>query len=367
LESEFDALLDAAVDAIVVIDDQSNIVEFNPAAERLFGYERRDVLGQTVDVLMPEPYHSQHEKYVNHYLETGEKRIMGIGREVVGLDKRGEAIPLWLSVGEAVLGDQRRFVGILRDLTGQHAAERERHALETRLARVGRFSLMGEMAAGIAHEINQPLAAIANYAQAARRLFEAPDADLRGLRDACEGISEQVHRAGQVIENLRAFIRKRETEKEPLRLNDVIENVMGLVRADAAQEGIEVHVDYEPYLPEIMGNAVQIQQVLVNLTHNGVEAMEHSLHRDKGLLIETGLAEGHVQFSVTDHGTGVSARLRDAIFHPFVTTKPEGLGVGLAISHTIVRAHGGELAYAENPDGGAVFTVTLPTAAEISE
>jgi C4-dicarboxylate-specific signal transduction histidine kinase len=243
----------------------------------------------------------------------------------------------------------------------QRAVEEERHALEARLAHVGRFSLMGEMAAGIAHEINQPLSAIATYSQAAKRLLAGPGIERDALTKACVGIADQVHRAGQVIENLRNFIRKRDVVKESLDLNAVIRDAMMLTLADTNRAGIKISTEFAAGLPRVDANAVQLQQVLLNLTHNAVDAMQNSARKAKGIRVRTFLSsETEVSFEVCDHGPGVSPRLGEGIFHPFVTTKSDGLGVGLAISRTIVQHHGGRLTYSDNPDRGAVFRVSLP-------
>lgn len=358
--AELDALLEAAVDAIIVIDEGGKIAQFNAAAEQLFGYSDDEIKGQPIETLMPDPYRSEHAAYMRRYLDGGEPHIIGIGREVEALKRNGETFPISLSVGEA-RRPHRHFVGIIRDLSEVRAAERERHALETRLAQVGRFSLMGEMAAGIAHEINQPLSAIANYSQAARRLLASATPNRAQLEKACHGISEQAHRAGHVIENLRGFIRKQDTRKVPIDLNDVVRDALSLALSDTNSAGIRLTTQYANDLPKVEGNTVQLQQVLLNLTRNAVDAMRDALRKDEGILIQTRLgAVDRVELCVTDHGPGISSQLDQAIFHPFVTTKPEGLGVGLAISQTIVRAHGGELTYANNPGCGATFTVSLP-------
>ena len=359
--AELQALLDAAVDAIIVIDQDGSIVEFNPAAERLFGYRSADAKGRNVELLMPEPYRSEHGGYMRRYLDGGKPHVIGTGREAEGRKSNGEVFPIWLSVGEALYDDSRHFVGIIRDLTAIRAAENERHELEANLARVGRFSLMGEMAAGIAHEINQPLSAIANYSQAAKRLMGMGSVDPADLEKACNGISEQVQRAAEVIENLRRFIKKQDVSKQEVDLNEVIRSAMSLIIPDTNSAGVPVSTALAKDLPKLSANAIQLQQVLLNLTRNAVDAMQASLRKKKGVLIRSGLLPpDRVFFSVTDHGSGVSDRIAEAIFHPFVTTKKEGLGVGLAISQTIVRAHGGELAYAPNPEGGSIFTVSLP-------
>jgi two-component system, LuxR family, sensor kinase FixL len=361
--SELQALLDAAVDAIIVIDDRGAIATFNAAAERLFGYAAADVLGKPVALLMPEPYHSEHKGYIDRYLATGEPRIIGVGREVVGLRANGETFPIALSVGEAHTANGRRFVGIIRDLSAQRAAELRSRSIEGRLAHVGRFDLMGEMAAGIAHEINQPLSAIATYAQAARRILEREQPAMTTLIDVCGKIDEQALRAGRVIENLRKFIKKQDVRTETLDVNAVVKDIMNLVDADAHAEGIHVTTKYGDDLALVRGNEIQLQQVLLNLTRNAVDAMRGSLNKHLGILVETQRApDGGVSITVADHGPGVSAHLGDAIFHPFVTTKREGLGVGLAISRTIVQSCGGTLIYRDNPAGGAVFAVELPIA-----
>lgn len=359
--SELQALLDAAVDAIIVIDDRGAISTFNAAAERLFGYAAAEVLGKPVDLLMPEPYHSEHKGYIDRYLATGEPRIIGVGREVVGRRANGETFPIALSVGEAHTPNGRRFVGIIRDLSAQRAAELRARSIEGRLAHVGRFDLMGEMAAGIAHEINQPLSAIATYAQAARRILEREQPATTTLIDVCRKIDEQALRAGRVIENLRKFIKKQDVRTESLDVNAVVKDIMNLVDADAHAEGIRVTTKYGNDLPLVRGNEIQLQQVLLNLTRNAVDAMRGSLNKHLGILVETQKGpDGGVRITVADHGPGVSSHLGDAIFHPFVTTKREGLGVGLAISRTIVQSCGGTLTYGDNPAGGAVFAVELP-------
>ena len=359
--AEFQALLDAAVDAIVVIDTFGKIIMFSRAAERMFGYAAADVLGKNVRVLMDEPYRSAHDGYVSRYIETGDAHIIGKGREVEARRANGELFPVSLAVGEAIDGDKRHFVGIIRDLSAQRAAEQNARALELRLAHVARFNLMGEMAAGIAHEINQPLSAIARYAQAGKRVLERGKPDTAMLADICSKIDDQARRAGQVIDNLRKFIRKQDIETQSLDVNRVVDDVLDLIEVDAHSAGIPVHVRTADGLPRVRADAVQLQQVLLNLTRNSVDAMRGCLGKDRGIIIGTERGEGGgVRIRVTDHGHGVSPQLGENIFHPFVTTKRDGLGVGLAISKTIVQSYGGTLGYLENPSGGAVFTVELP-------
>lgn len=361
IAAEFQALLDAAVDAIIVIDDHGQVVTFNRAAERMFGYAAPEVIGNDVSMLMGDPYRSEHGQYLTRYLATGDARVIGKGREVEARRANGQVFPVSLAVGEATRDGQRRFVGIIRDLSAQRAAEQRTRALELRLAHVGRFNLMGEMAAGIAHEINQPLAAIATYAQAAKRLMQRSEPDVETLTDICGKMDEQARRAGQVIDNLRKFIRKQDVETQSLEVNRVIDDVMSLIEADARSEGIPVRVNAGADLPNVRADAVQLQQVLLNLTRNSVDSMRGGLGKERGIIIATERGDdGGVKISVTDHGHGVSRQLGENIFHPFVTTKHDGLGVGLAISKTIVQSCGGSLTYSDNPAGGSVFSVELP-------
>jgi two-component system sensor kinase FixL len=363
--AQLHALLDACVDAIVVIDEVGTITTFNKAAERMFGYGAADVIGKDVATLMGQEDAAEHGGHIRHYLETREARIIGIGREVQARRASGELFPIALSVGEAADAHGRRFVGILRDLSSQRAAEQRARSLEVRLANVGRFNLMGEMAAGIAHEINQPLSAIATYAQAAKRIMQQPQLSVDMLRDVCGKIDDQARRAGQVIENLRKFIRKQEIDTQSLDVNKVVLDVLNLIEADAHAEGIPVRVVTEDRLPNVRADAVQLQQVLLNLTRNSVDAMRGGLGKQRGILIATERTErGGVRITVADHGHGVSRQLGEHIFHPFVTTKRDGLGVGLAISRTIVQSYGGSLTYSDNPGGGAVFAIELPAEAE---
>lgn len=359
--TDFAAIMEAAVDAIIVMEQGGTIVSFSRSAESMFGYAASEVVGLPVNTLMPEPYRSQHQDYIERYLQTGRAHIMGVGRQVEGIRRDGEVFPVWLSVGEAVTANGSRFVGIIRDLSEQRRAELERHSLQQSLAHVSRLSLLGEMAAGIAHEINQPLTAIANYSKAARNLLDRSSAGDDKLRQACHGISDQVQRAGEVITNLRKFVRRREIEMTRLEPGSLVESLMILINADANHEGVEVRTKLASDLPQVFGNAVQLQQVLLNLTRNAVDAMQEHRKPPREILIETKRGDQDtVEIRVSDRGPGVPENLLDSIFHPFFTTKEKGLGVGLAISLSIVEAHGGNLRVENRAGGGSSFVIQLP-------
>jgi two-component system, LuxR family, sensor kinase FixL len=363
-EIELRALLDAAVDGIVLMDPEGRILQFNAAAQRLFGYAASDIVGRSVSLLMPEPHASKHAEYVARYLSTGEARIIGIGRDVMARKSDGTLFPAALSVGEATSPSGRRFIGIVRDLSAQREAEAEARVLRNRLAHVGRFSLMGEMVAGLAHELNQPLGAIVTYAQAGRRVIDREPPDTAGLRTVCDKIAAQAHRASEVLAKLRDFIRKQDVKKEALDIRALISEALGLIEPDAHAEGIEVTMECPAALPAVFGDRVQLQQVLINLTRNAVDAMRDGLGKKEGILIRADVADEadapHVVVTVTDHGPGVPEQFVEDIFHPFFSTKPDGLGVGLAISRSIIKSHGGELFCRPNPGGGAVFGFSLP-------
>ena len=372
-ESRFNALLDAAVDAIILINPQGRITRFNLAAERMFGYTEAEVAGHNVSMLMPDPYRSQHAGYLRRYATTGQRRIIGIGREVTAQRKDGSTFPIDLSVGEFQAAEQRPaqgrraddetpahgYVGIIRDLTERKAQTREAEALRARLTHVGRIGTLGEMVSGIAHEVNQPLTAISNYASACRRMVAAGTMGGAELTGTLEKIGAQAERAGQVIRGLRALVRRRDEVREPLNVNRLIRDVSKLVDFEMRQAGFRLEMSLAEPLPAATGDAVQIQQIVLNLIRNGLDAM---LERAGGDSIEvaTSAADGFVEIRVRDSGPGIPAAVADRLFEPFFTTKPQGIGLGLSICKSIITAHGGQMTAETAPDGGAQFRVRLP-------
>ena len=357
---ELRALLDAAVDAIVVIDAQGRIETFNHAAEQMFGYRESEIFGKNIKMLMPEHERSHHDGYLRRYLDTGLARIIGIGREIEARRRDASVFPAWLAVGR-VEGDPPRFVGFIRDISARVAAERTLAQSQERLAHVARLSTMGEMAAGLAHEINQPLAAIATYAQATERMLDKGNAaDLAEVRESLVQISRQALRAGDVIRRLRAFVAHRELSRERVGCNRLLEDLVALARPDLRANDVTMRLDVEPCLPDIIADVIQLQQVLINLIRNAIDStLQCGSSRREIVLTATSRPEG-VEISVDDHGPGVAPEAVARLFTPFFTTKPQGTGLGLAISRTIVQAHGGQLSYRDRPGGGACFHFTLP-------
>jgi len=365
--SELRALLDAAVDAVIVIDAAGHIETFNPAAERLFGYAAHEVIARNVSMLMPEPHRSAHDGYLERYLTTGEARIIGIGREVQAQRRDGSIFPAALSVGRVAGAEPPRFVGFVHDLSARAAAESEVTQARERLTHVARLSTMGEMAAGLAHEINQPLAAIATYAQACQYLLSQGSAlDTEELREALAQISKQALRAGEVIRRLRAFVSNREVRRERVDCNRLLEDLNMLARPDARANDMRLLLEVEEHLPPLDADPVQLQQVLLNLLRNAIDATLQGDGAQREIVLRAARVPDGVEFSVRDHGPGVEPGAVANLFNPFFTTKAHGTGLGLAISRTIVQAHGGKLAYRPAPDGGACFHFTLPTMQDTS-
>ncbi|MCH7982326.1 MAG: PAS domain S-box protein, partial [Proteobacteria bacterium] len=262
---EWQALLDAAVDAIIVIDHAGRIETFNAAAEVIFGFSAQDVLGKNVSLLMPEPYRSKHDDYIRSYLESGNAKIIGFGRDVQGKRRSGSIFPIGLSVGEIPTGGQPKFVGIIQDITERKRSEEEAHQIRERLSQFGRLSTLGEMAAGLAHELNQPLTAIATYTQACQRLIESGQSDDDEILATLKKCDAQAQRAGDVIRRLRQFVQKRELGRQEVSCAELIRDLEALAEVDARNNGIPLTIDVAEGLPKIMVDAVQIQHVILNL------------------------------------------------------------------------------------------------------
>jgi len=359
--SGLNAVMNTLVDAAIVIDETGEIQVINPAGEAIFGFKAEELIGRNVTVLMPEPYHSGHDNYIHNYIRTGEKKIIGIGREVQGKRKNGDVFPMSLAVGEMGQPASLLFIGIIRDLTDHNRREVEFDDLQSRHFHLSRVAAMNEMGAAIAHEINQPLAATANYIETAKILSgRATDTEDR-LTPILERALEQNNRAAEIIARMRTFIERGDVDLGPVDLEQALEASLSLSLSKFRDTGIVVIRDIDPKATCVRGDSVQIQQVLVNLIRNGCEAMSgRNETRLTIVVVPDAEHKDMVRISVSDTGIGLSADKLPDLFTAFSSTKSEGLGVGLSISRSIVRAHGGRIWATMNEAGGATFSFTLP-------
>lgn len=486
IATHFHAILEAAVDGIVVITDDGTIERVNRATEKIFAYEAQDLVGQNVSVLMPEPDRSQHGQYIANFLATHASKIIGIGREVVGQKKDGTTFPMHLSIGEAAEGTTTRFVGLIRDLSerqeltdrlstteqefqlvfnkapigvficnesgevvranpwlceylgyeeieiigrplscfivaanqagfntafsrlieqldsslelelslaskhgelkavqvrgntlkqtnspesllflvSDRSAElaRQLTVMEARdnLAHSDRLHSLGEMASAIAHEINQPLAAINAYAQASSRLLEQPIIAGPQIADTLKKISNQAERGGEIIKRIRGFATKGKNSKTHENLNELLRTATQFTQFSLDAEGIRLTEQFSRGLPTVFIDRLQIQQVCINLIRNAVDAMSQIDHADKTMTIISDLDASTVIVRFHDRGCGVPKEFREHLFQPFRSSKQGGLGLGLAISHKIIADHNGKLEYEAPESGGSVFSFYLP-------
>lgn len=360
-EAHLQSILETVPEAMIVIDERGIMRSFSAAAIRLFGWSPEEAIGRNVSLLMPEPDRSSHDTYMQRYLQTGERRIIGIGRIVVGQRRDGSTFPMELAVGQAQVGPERFFTGFVTDLTENRKQERRLQELQSELVHVSRLTAMGEMASSLAHELNQPLSAIASYMKGSVTLLERPDPDLEKLRSALDRAGDQALRAGDIIKRLREFVAKGETEhslEDPARM---MEEASALALVGVKDRDVRVDLKLDRAAGPVIVDRIQIQQVALNLIRNAIDAMTDSPRRELEISV---VRDDHdmVRVSVSDTGSGLDPAARERLFQPFVTTKADGMGVGLSICRTIVEAHGGRIWAEDNPGGGAVFTFSLPRA-----
>lgn len=371
-EARLRSILQTVPDAMIIIDEKGRIESLSTTAERLFGYSHDEVAGRNVSILMPSPYREQHDAYIERYLSTGERRIIGIGRIVVGQRKDGSTFPMHLTVGELRTGDRHHFTGFIRDLTDQQITESRLKELQSEVTHMSRFTALGEMASTLAHEINQPLTAISNYLKGSQRILQRLDGKLGSedaavLHEAIGKAADQALRAGQIIRRLREFVSRGESERTVESLPKLIEDASTLALVGARENGIEVVFRLDPDATEVLADRIQIQQVLVNLIRNAIEALIEAAP-PRRLEIVTASVEGDlVEVSVADTAAGLAPEVARSLFQPFVTTKRKGMGLGLSICRTIVEAHGGKISVDRRDGGGTVFRFTLRGAADHEE
>ncbi len=366
-ERRFRSVVESANDAIILADGLAQIVSWNQAAQTIFGYSDEEVLGKPLMTLMPERYREPHTKGLERFAQTGEARAIGQTVELEGLRKDGSEFPLELSLSSWKTVEGRFYCGTIRDFTERKRVEKELDSLRAQLAHVNRLSSMSEMAINLAHEISQPLSAIANDAGTCVELSRQDRLDARDLQQVLRAINEQALRAGEIVARLKRFTMRSVPNRSTLDINEVVREVERFVRHDALIHQSQLCCELDKQLPTVQADAVQLQQVLVNLLLNAFEAMEETEAHPHEVIIRTSAEADKIRVSVCDQGTGLTPDQLECVFEPYFTTKADGLGLGLSISQTIIEAHAGRLWAVPNDDRGMTFYFTLPTASATVE
>ena len=368
-EAKYRGLLEATPDAIVVVNQGGDIVLLNLRAEKRFGYHHDELVGQPVKNIIPEGFA---ERLIADGLRSPADALaqeIGTGTELTGRRKDGSEFPIEIMLSALESPEGILVTAAIRDITTRTKAEAdllqselEAQGLRNDLAHAGRVATIGELTTSLAHELNQPLTAILSNAQAGQRILEAAPVDLAEVGEILKDIVEDDKRAGEVIRRLRSLLAKGVPQMKALDLNEALGEVARLVSADAIVRGVSIRLELAGGLPLVLGDRVQLQQVALNLVLNGMDAMREPGPRGRVLVLRTASAGSKtVRVEVQDSGTGINRDDMGKIFRTFYTTKPDGMGMGLAITRSIVDVHGGRLEARNNPDGGATFSITLPT------
>jgi two-component system sensor kinase FixL len=361
-EHHLRSILATVPDAMIVMDELGTVSSFSAAAEQLFGFAEHEVVGRNVNMLMPAADRSDHDSHLSTYLKTGVRHIIGSVRNVTAMRRSGETFPIELAVGEVSISGERIFTGFIRDVTTRRESETKMKELQSELVHVSRVSAMGTMASTLAHEINQPLTAIANYLETARAMIgETADQQLGEIGEAIELAAAQSLRAGNIVRRLRAFVDGGETSFELEPLDDLVREASNLGLIGAHEAGVTVKIDIAPGFNHVRVDRIQIQQVIVNLIRNALQSMQGTVSKELSI-VATLDDQSWVKISVIDTGTGIEPGVRTRLFEAFATTKEDGMGLGLSICRTIVEAHGGRIWADAVQGGGTAFSFCIPLA-----
>ena len=361
-EEQFRLVVEAAPSAMIMVNTEGRITLANTQAEAVFGYAREELIGQPIEMLVPERFRSQHVGDRQGYHGDARARSMGAGRELFGRRKDGSEVPIEIGLNPIHTSEGLFVLASIIDISQRKRAELQAARQRNEMAHLSRVSTLGELSGSIAHELNLPLSAILCNAQAAQRMLANGQADLAEVREILDDIVTEDKRAGEVIHRLRQWLKKGEVQQHSVRINEVVEDVLKLIRSDLVNQKVTVNCELARHLPDVTGDPVQLQQVLLNLMVNACDAMVECSTPERRLLIRTRTENGSsaVLVSVTDRGSSIPEEKMEQIFEPFFTTKAKGMGLGLSVCRTIIAAHRGKLWAANNADCGATFHFSLP-------
>ena len=355
------AVVESAVEAVITVDSQCNIESFNQAARTMFEQPTQTLRDTHARILIS----PRHYGKFDHYFQSRQNKALAKSRgiELNGYRALNTEFPIHLSINQVTTTEDQKYVILIRDLTEQRAAEKEAREQHDVLAHFERLNTLGEMATGIAHEINQPLTAISMYAQAGLRFLQQPSPPSFRLQEVLEKLSNQAHRAGAVIERIQEMTKQQDSHREVTSCYTLVEEVYKLAEVEAQIRNFVIVLKLEKNLPGILCDSVQIQQVLLNLLRNGMQSMKsNDCRAGSKIVLQTDLTPEGVKVSIIDIGIGIAAELSNQLYQPFTSTKESGMGMGLSISRSIVAAHDGQLEYVNNKAAGATFYFTLPSA-----
>lgn len=359
LQSHLKSILESVPDGMIVIDEMGQILAFSKAAEVLFGYKADDIIGRNVRQLMAGRDETNHDQYISNYLRTGKRQIIGVGRVVTARRSDGTLFTIDLKIGEAKIGDHWLFTAFVRDLTEQMRAEMRMREMQSELVHFSRLSAVGTMASALAHELNQPLTAVANYLEAGRDILDSPGEQNHALlREALDEGARQAVRAGDIVRKLRGYVSRGEIDARSIELQPLLNDAAALARLSLSSKDVPVTLDVAPDVGNVLADPIQVQQVVINLVRNAQDALSATPNPKIRINAQRG-EDGLIEVSVCDNGAGLDEEVKKSLFKPFTTSKSGGMGLGLSICQTIVEAHGGSICADLAPDGGTCFRFTL--------
>lgn len=355
------SIVDTAPDGIIRIDDRGTVLSLNPAAEALFGYKIDEIIGRSVKLLLPISESARFDHYAARYMGRRSRKPRMVPREVLGRHRNGTVFAMELSVSEVRFGDRRTFTGFIRDVSRRKATEAKLQQQQAEIAHVTRLNTVVAMASAIGHELNQPLTAIMSYAQACQRMLASSESVPGELRHAMDMVVAQTQRAGEIIRHVKDFTRKGESLRAEQDINRLVLAAIDFQAHEARRNRVTIRSDLAVKLPLVLVDRIQIEQVVLNLMRNSMQAIVDAGMGAREVTVSTTLNDARiVQVSVSDTGPGIPAVVAKRLFEPFVTSKVNGMGVGLTICRSIINAHGGKLWTVSEPGRGAAFHFTLP-------